>query len=77
MDGIPYTTLLYTTGGPDSFQMELNSEGKIQRKNPPNDTTAFTYVQQAAVMTNENAHAGSDVTIHGWYLFFHFINFSP
>lgn len=60
---MPYTTLLYATGGPDSFQMETNSEGKPQRKNPTKeDTTAYTYVQQAAVPSDENAHAGSDVS---------------
>lgn len=65
MDSIPYTTLLYTTGGPASFQIEVDSEGKIQRRNPLNDdTTAYTYIQQAAIKTDENAHGGSDVTIH-------------
>lgn len=68
IDDIPYTTLLYTTGGPNSFQMEMNSEGKIQRQNPSNeDTTAYTYIQQAAIKTDENAHTGSDVTIHGMF----------
>lgn len=65
MDNVPYTTLLYTTGGPDSFQMETNEEGHIQRKSPLlEDTTSYTYVQQAAIKTDENAHSGSDVTIH-------------
>lgn len=65
MDKIPYTTLLYTTGGPDSFQMEVTSEGDVQRRNPlKEDTTGYTYIQQAAIKTDENAHAGSDVTIH-------------
>lgn len=45
--------------------MEVNNEGKVQRRDPSkDDTTAYTYVQQAAVKTDENAHAGSDVTIH-------------
>lgn len=65
MDNVPYTTLLYTTGGPSSFQMETNAAGHIQRKSPLlEDTTAYTYVQQAAIKTDENGHAGSDVTIH-------------
>lgn len=65
MDNVPYTTLLYTTGGSASFQMEINKDGQIQRKSPlSEDTTAFTYVQQAAIKSDENAHAGSDVTIH-------------
>lgn len=45
--------------------MEVNAEGKVQRRNPLNDdTTEYTYIQQAAIKTDENAHAGSDVTIH-------------
>ncbi|XP_055316563.1 alkaline phosphatase-like [Sitodiplosis mosellana] len=65
IDGIPYTTLLYTTGGPNGFQVDLDSEGKVQRRNPSNeDTSGYTYIQQAAIKTDENAHAGSDVTIH-------------
>lgn len=62
-DGIPYTTLLYATGGPDSFQIETNDEGKLQRRNPTKEnTTDYTYIQQAAVPSDENAHAGSDVS---------------
>lgn len=62
-DGVPYTTLLYTTGGPDSFQVEINEDGKLKRKNPmKEDTTAYTYIQQAAVPSDENTHAGSDVS---------------
>lgn len=65
VDNIDYTTLLYATGGPKSFQMEMGENGKIQRRSPSkDDTTSFTYTQQAAVMTDENAHSGSDVTIH-------------
>lgn len=62
---VPYTTLLYATGGPKSWQYELDENGKPYRKNPKNDdTTDYTYIQQAAVKTDENAHSGSDVTVH-------------
>lgn len=62
-DGIPYTTLLYATGGPDAVQLEITNDGKIKRKDPTTeDTTAYTYVQKAAVQTDENAHSGSDVS---------------
>lgn len=62
-DGVPYTTLLYATGGPDSVQMEITEDGKIKRKDPTKeDTTAYTYIQQAAVQSDENAHSGSDVS---------------
>lgn len=64
-DDVPYTTLMYTTGGPSSFQMKLDNNGNIQRRNPMNENTSdYTYIQQATVRTDENAHAGSDVTIH-------------
>lgn len=63
-DETPYTTLTYGTGGPDSFQMEFK-DGKIRRADPSKqDTTSYNYVQQAAIQTNENAHSGSDVTVH-------------
>lgn len=62
-DSVPYTTLLYATGGADAIQMEITGDGKIKRKNPTNqDTTAYTYIQQAAIQSDENAHAGSDVS---------------
>lgn len=64
-DHVPYTTLLYGTGGPNSSQYELDENGKPYRRHPKdNDTTGFNYVQQAAVSIDENAHSGSDVTIH-------------
>lgn len=62
-DGVPYTTLLYATGGPNSVQMEITDDGKIKRKDPTNDDTKeYTYIQQAAVQSDENAHSGSDVS---------------
>lgn len=62
-DGVPYTTLLYATGGPKSVQMEITNDGKIKRKDPTNeDTTQYTYIQQAAIRSDENAHSGSDVS---------------
>lgn len=62
-DGVPYTTLLYATGGPNAVQMEITEDGKIKRKDPTNeDTKDYTYIQQAAVASDENAHSGSDVS---------------
>lgn len=67
-DGVPYTTLLYATGGPGAVQMEMTNDGKIKRKDPTNeDTTAYTYIQQAAIHSDENAHAGSDVRCLKFY----------
>lgn len=63
-DGVPYTTLLYATGGPDAVQMEITNDGRIKRRDPTNEnTTAYTYIQQAAIHSDENAHSGSDVCI--------------
>lgn len=77
-DGVPYTTLLYATGAPNAVQMEMTSDGKIKRKDPTNeDTTAYTYIQQAAIQSDENAHSGSDVNntnFHGIFLFLYMQN---
>lgn len=52
IDNIPYTTLSYATGGPAGFQMEVGENGKIHRKDPSReDTTSYTYNQQAAILT--------------------------
>lgn len=49
--------------GPDSFQIETDDEGKLHRRDPTKeDTTAYTYIQQAAVPSDENAHSGDDVS---------------
>ncbi|GAB0092953.1 Alkaline phosphatase [Sergentomyia squamirostris] len=64
-DVVPYTTLTYATGGPDGFQMELDGEGKIRRKDPSlDDTESYSYVQQVGVVTDENTHGGVDVAVH-------------
>lgn len=65
MDKIPYTTLTYATGGPAGFQMDVDDQGKVSRRDPSKeDTFAYDYVQQVTVLTDENTHGGSDVTIH-------------
>lgn len=65
IDQIPYTTLTYGTGGPASFQMIVDDSGMVQRRNPSlENTSAYDYVQQAAILTDENTHGGTDVTIH-------------
>lgn len=63
-DGVPYTTLLYSTGGSANVQFE-SIRGKVKRRDPSEeDTTSFKYHQQAAVETIENFHEGSDVAVH-------------
>ncbi|KAJ6640159.1 Alkaline phosphatase, tissue-nonspecific isozyme, partial [Pseudolycoriella hygida] len=64
-DGIPYTTLTYATGGVNGYQVEVDEHGSPRRKDPSTqDTTAFDYVQQVAILTDENTHSGSDVTVY-------------
>ncbi|XP_011495250.1 PREDICTED: alkaline phosphatase [Ceratosolen solmsi marchali] len=63
-DKIPYTTLSYSTGGPNNLAYEV-SNNKSVRKNPnENDTTQFTYSQQAAIITDEAHHGGGDVAVY-------------
>ncbi|XP_055379328.1 alkaline phosphatase [Condylostylus longicornis] len=65
VDGIPYTTLTYGTSY-SGYQVEIDNEnGRPKRKDPSReDTTTFDYIQQSAILTDENTHGGSDVTIH-------------
>lgn len=63
-DGIPYTTLTYGTGH-YGYQVSVDDDGKARRTDPSTqNTTAFDYVQQAAIFTDENAHAGNDVLVY-------------
>lgn len=75
IDQIPYTTLTYGTGGPASFQMVVDDSGMVHRRDPSlENTSAFEYVQQAAILTDENTHGGSDVMLHArgpWSHLFH------
>lgn len=65
IDQIPYTSLTYGTGGPASFQMMVDESGMVHRRDPTReDTRAFDYVQQAAILTDENTHGGADITVH-------------
>uniref|UniRef100_A0A1B0DA98 Alkaline phosphatase n=1 Tax=Phlebotomus papatasi TaxID=29031 RepID=A0A1B0DA98_PHLPP len=64
-DGIPYTTLTYGTGGPDGFQVEVDSQGKVHRRDPTLDNLEdYKYVQQVGIATDENIHGGVDVAVH-------------
>lgn len=63
---MPYTTLTYATGSAAAFQVQVDDRtGAVHRRDPSReDTTAYDYVQQVAVATDENTHGGGDVTIH-------------
>lgn len=63
MDGVNYTTLLYGTGGPDNYQYEV-VDNKVVRPAPAN-TQDYNYAQQAAVLTDEVTHSGTDVNVYG------------
>ncbi|RVE46598.1 hypothetical protein evm_008731 [Chilo suppressalis] len=68
-DGINYTTLSYSTGGPNSFQYYVakdeNNETTVRRRDPSlNDTTDMLYNQVAGIRLVENSHGGGDVAIY-------------
>ncbi|XP_075236104.1 alkaline phosphatase-like [Lycorma delicatula] len=64
MDGEPYTTLTYGTGGPNNYQYTAK-DGKVVRTNPEStDTTDYDYSVQAPVLTDEVKHGGSDVVVY-------------
>lgn len=63
-DGIPYTTLTYATGH-FGYQVEQDDDGRFHRKDPTKENiTAFDYVQQVGIYTDENTHGGSDVAVY-------------
>lgn len=64
-DGTPYTTLTYSTGGPNNIAYTVNENNTAVRKNPAKEnTTAFTYSQQATVISDEAYHGGGDVAVY-------------
>lgn len=63
-DNVPFTTLMYATGGASNYRMNLTS-GETHRSDPSlEDTTSINYKQQAGVLTDEAAHSGADVTVY-------------
>ncbi|OXU21501.1 hypothetical protein TSAR_009716 [Trichomalopsis sarcophagae] len=64
IENIPYTTLSYSTGGPNNIAYQVVNN-KSMRINPnESDTTEFTYSQQAAIITDEAHHGGGDVAVY-------------
>ncbi|RZB39375.1 Alk phosphatase domain containing protein [Asbolus verrucosus] len=64
IDNTSYTSLLYGTGGPNNYQYSIVNN-TVLRLNPiMNDTKSFDYSQQAAVLTDEVTHGGSDVLVY-------------
>ncbi|XP_033336693.2 alkaline phosphatase [Megalopta genalis] len=64
-DGIPYTTLTYSTGGPNNAAYIVKKNNETVRSDPSTqDTTSFNYSQQAGILTDEAYHGGSDVAVY-------------
>ncbi|XP_024877560.1 alkaline phosphatase isoform X1 [Temnothorax curvispinosus] len=64
-DGIPYTTLSYSTGGPNNVAYTVNNDGQAVRIDPSKSNTSdFTYSQQATIISDEAYHGGGDVAVY-------------
>lgn len=71
-DQVPYTSLLYGTGGENNYQFRVENATVVRADPTEEDTQAFTYSQQAVVLTDEVTHSGTDVLVyaHGNYFTF-------
>lgn len=63
MDKIPFTSLLYGTGGPNNYQFGVENETVVRPDPTKNDTTEWEYSQQAVVLNDEVTHSGADVLV--------------
>ncbi|KAL6259881.1 hypothetical protein P5V15_009791 [Pogonomyrmex californicus] len=64
-DGTPYTTLSYSTGGPNNMAYTVNDNGQTVRIDPSKlNTSDFTYSQQATIISDEATHGGGDVAVY-------------
>ncbi|XP_046488848.1 alkaline phosphatase isoform X1 [Neodiprion pinetum] len=64
-DNIPFTVLSYSTGGPNNMAYEVYNSTTAIRKDPSlENTTDFTYSQQAAIVTDEAQHSGTDTLVY-------------
>ncbi|XP_050308194.1 alkaline phosphatase, tissue-nonspecific isozyme-like [Anthonomus grandis grandis] len=64
MDNVPYTNLLYGTGGPNNYQFVVE-ENKVKRPDPTAENiTDFEYSQQSVVLNDEVTHSGTDVLVY-------------
>ncbi|CAL7933290.1 unnamed protein product [Xylocopa violacea] len=64
MYGIPYTTLTYSTGGPNNVAYTIQNNTAVRMDPSKENTTAFTYSQQANIISDEAYHGGGDVAIY-------------
>ncbi|XP_012060588.1 PREDICTED: alkaline phosphatase, tissue-nonspecific isozyme [Atta cephalotes] len=64
-DGIPYTTLSYSTGGLNNVAYIVGDDGQVKRIDPSkSNTNDFTYSQQATIISDEAHHGGGDVIVY-------------
>ncbi|XP_043263799.1 alkaline phosphatase isoform X2 [Colletes gigas] len=63
-DGIPYTTLTYSTGGPNNVAYTVKNNVSVRMDPSEENTTAFTYSQQATIISDEAYHGGGDVAVY-------------
>ncbi|XP_052748934.1 alkaline phosphatase isoform X2 [Galleria mellonella] len=68
-DGINYTTLAYSTGGPSSFKYYAYTDNQnrttVMRQDPTQEeTNSVYYTQNAGIILDENSHGGGDVIIY-------------
>ncbi|KAL0829060.1 hypothetical protein ABMA28_003926 [Loxostege sticticalis] len=67
-DGVNYTTLSYSVGGPETFQFYAETEDNettVRRREASLDQTdSMNYHQIAAIRDVEGSHGGGDVTIY-------------
>lgn len=64
-DGVPFTTLTYSTGPSKNYQYEVGPDNAVHRKDPTAyNTTSFNYNQQAGILNDEATHGGVDVPIY-------------
>ncbi|XP_076680610.1 alkaline phosphatase [Andrena cerasifolii] len=63
-DGIPYTTLTYSTGGRNNMAYTVENGSAVRVDPSRANTTDFTYSQQAAILSDEAYHGGGDVAVY-------------
>lgn len=64
-DQIPYTTLSYSTGGPNNIAYRVDKDGQAVRIDPSESNTSdFSYSQQATIISDEAYHGGGDVAVY-------------
>nr|CAD7434249.1 unnamed protein product [Timema monikensis] len=64
-DGVPFTTLTYSTGDIYAYNYTTDINGTVQRADPSKvNSSSFHYHQQAAILSDEAHHGGGDVAVY-------------